>query len=1350
MSLAREAADRVWNAAERARAEEALREREAQLKLFVETSPASRAIFDTKMRYLAVSRRFVEDFHLHAAASDLIGQNLYEVVPDIPERWKAVHERCLSGSVERSENDLFTRADGTQEWLRWEMQPWLDRTGQVGGSVFTCEVITARKKAEDALSQSEQELRQTLETAPVGLVRNSRDLRYISVNSAYANIAGLPVERILGRQLVEVMGHEAFEVIRPYVECVLRGERVEYEAELPWSARGPRWIHVIYTPFVEQGEVTGWVASVADITDRKRGEQELAKDLTALTRMHGLSTRLLDENGLQPLLQEVMDAAVAISDAQLGTVQLIEGNTLRMAAHHGHDRRFLEFFSEAAMRESVSGEVMKRAARVVVEDVESSPIFTGSDSLGVLRGAGVRGVQSTPIVSRAGAMLGILTTQWTAPHAPAQRDLWRVDLLVRQAAELIERARNEEELRRSEERLRLATEHAEIGFWDVHPVNDVLTWPPLVKAMFGISPDAPVSMQDFYNGLHPEDREATSQGYAAAADPNRRALYDVEYRTIGKEDGIVRWVAAKGRGIFDAEGRCVRVIGTAIDITKRKTTESALVESEERLRKSEERFRLAQKAAGVGTFEWNIETGVNTWTPELEQLYGLPQGSFGGTQPSWESLVHLEDRANAMGKVEEAFQTGEPAGTEWRVLWPDSSIHWIAGRWQVFKDAAGKPLRMVGVNIDITARKAAEKAVRESLTKLEAALSGITDAVFIADADGKLIHTNEAFARYHRFKNTEECSQSISDWPNRSFLQIFLPDGTEAPPELWPLARALRGESAGSYEYTLRRKATGETWAGSYSFGPILAEDGGITGAVVVARDITERKRAERAIVESERQFRTLANAIPQLCWMANGDGWIFWYNERWYEYTGTTPAEMEGWGWESVHDPRVLPEVLQRWKRAIATGTPFEMVFPLKGADGGYRPFLTRIVPVRDDSGQIVFWFGTNTDITEQRKTEDALRDSQERLRLAQEAGGVGVWDWTPDTGEENFSDEMNRIYGLEPRTVRTYADWLSRVHPDDIAPMQEQRDTDIRERRPFNLTFRVYRSSGEVRWINAKGRATYNPSGHIAQVLGVNIDITDQKRIEEELRQSAAQIRQLNAELEARVQERTAQLQAANQELEAFAYSVSHDLRAPLRGIDGWSLALSEDYRDRLDERGQEYLNLVRSETQRMGLLIEDLLTLSRITRSEVRFAAVDLSAIATSVSARLLQRNIGRNIRFEIQPNLIVHGDERLLEIALTNLLENAVKFTGKKKEALIEVAATDRRTVMVRDNGTGFDMKYASTLFGAFQRLHKASEFPGTGIGLATVQRIIHRHGGRIWANAEPGTGARFLFTLGQDK
>jgi len=392
-----------------------------------------------------------------------------------------------------------------------------------------------------------------------------------------------------------------------------------------------------------------------------------------------------------------------------------------------------------------------------------------------------------------------------------------------------------------------------------------------------------------------------------------------------------------------------------------------------------------------------------------------------------------------------------------------------------------------------------------------------------------------------------------------------------------------------------------------------------------------------------------------------------------------------------------------------------------------------SRQVLVRNPSGSSAI-LEINRDITERKKTDRILRRQADLLDKAHDA----IFTWELGGSIEYWNHGAEELYGIsrQEATGRGSHDLLHTYHPEGMDHVVALLTQDGRWRGELTHTVgdrEIIVESLMTLVTEADGRTT---------VLEVNRDITDQKRAQEE-------IRQLNQELEQRVADRTAQLEASNKELEAFAYSVSHDLRAPLRGIDGWSMALLEDYGPKLDENGHKYLDRVRAETQRMGLLIDDLLKLSRLTRVELRYESVDLTTLARAITCRLRETEPNRNIDFTIQEGLSGIADAHLLEIVLVNLLNNAVKFTGPRAEARIEFGQNwhqDELVFYVRDNGVGFDMAYARTLFGAFQRLHKYTEFPGTGIGLATAQRVLRRHGGRIWADAKPNEGATFYFTI----
>ena len=375
---------------------------------------------------------------------------------------------------------------------------------------------------------------------------------------------------------------------------------------------------------------------------------------------------------------------------------------------------------------------------------------------------------------------------------------------------------------------------------------------------------------------------------------------------------------------------------------------------------------------------------------------------------------------------------------------------------------------------------------------------------------------------------------------------------------------------------------------------------------------------------------------------------------------------------------------------------------------------------------------------------TAQQLREGQTQLRIALRAARAATWQADFTTGVFHWSEELWPLFGLAPYSRKPgYDAWLETVHPADRSRIETNLGHPERLGEEFELEWRVKGPDLDApRWLISRGTVVRGDDGSPAQYFGVVFDITRIKRVE-------AEVHRLNADLEQRVADRTAALSAANEELESFAYAVSHDLRTPLRALMGMAAALREDHGEALPDSARHYLVAIDSAAQRMSGLVGGLLALSRDSLQPLQDDAVDLSSIAAEQLEELARGEPQRAVSLDIQPGIQARGDQRLLSAVVQNLVGNAWKYTARTPEARIRVHASlhdGQPWFCVSDNGTGFDAKQAGSLFRPFQRLHTQEDFPGIGIGLATVRRIVQRHGGRVDAEGVAGQGATFRFTL----
>lgn len=494
--------------------------------------------------------------------------------------------------------------------------------------------------------------------------------------------------------------------------------------------------------------------------------------------------------------------------------------------------------------------------------------------------------------------------------------------------------------------------------------------------------------------------------------------------------------------------------------------------------------------------------------------------------------------------------------------------------------------------------------------------------------------------------------------------------------------------------------------------------------------DVTERRKMEEELRNSSKYTRSLIEASLDPLVTIGPNGKITDVNAATEAVTGRARSELIGTDFSDyfTEPDKARAGYEQVFKEGFVRDYPLE----IRRADGHVTPVLYNAAVYRDEAGSIIGVFAAARDVTEKQRAEEVAAAERQRFNDVFETLPSYIILLSADY-HVTFANRVFRERFGESRGRRCYEYLFNRSEPCETCE-----------------TFTVFKTGAphHWEWLGPDGRTydihdfPFTERDGSKCILETGIDVTERKRAEEE-------VRQLNRDLEQRVEARTAQLTAANKELEAFAYSISHDLRAPLRAVDGFSQIIEEDYGPKLDVEGKRLLGVVRAETRKMGRLIDDLLSFSRTGRCEMNMTGIDMNGLARSIYNELTALNPGRNVDIRVGDLPAASGDQSMVRQALVNLMSNAVKFTRTRETAVIEISGEGRdveNVYAVKDNGVGFDMQYAHKLFNVFQRLHAAEEFEGTGVGLAIVQRIIHRHGGRVWAEGVAGQGAAFYFSL----
>jgi PAS domain S-box-containing protein len=586
----------------------------------------------------------------------------------------------------------------------------LEMVTTIGGQIGQ---FMARKRAEEAERAATQQLHIVTDGMAAPVTRCSRDLRYLWVSKPYADWIGRPPEEIVGRPIIDILGQEAFDQLRPHFEQVLAGRKAHYEEAVDYKGLGRRWINAVYTPtFDAAGVPDGWVAVVLDITARRQmeealrqSEQRLAAELAAMTQLHSLSTRLLPADNLKTALDDVLENAIVTSGADFGNIQLYNPHlgALEIVAQRGFQQDFLDYFRTVRVEDgSACAQAMQSGTRILIEDVELDPAYEPHRPVAAT--AGYRAVQSTPLQSRQGSILGMLSTHFRLPKRVSDRNQRFLDLYARHAADLIERLRSEEALRESEQRF--------ARFMEQLPG---LAWIKDLQGRYVYANDAAVKIfRCTRDGLYGKaDDEVFPPQTAAQFQANdRRALASETgvqlIETLEHEDGIVHHSVISKFPILGPEGSPAFVGGMAIDITDRLRAEEVLAESEERFRQLAENIKEVFWMADPQTTE------MLYISPAYEQVWGQSCQSLYEQPRSFLDAVHPDDRERVRLAAVEKHSRGEATDEEYRVVRPDDSVRWVRDRAFPVRDANGRVYRMVGIAEDITEKKRAEEDLKEA------------------------------------------------------------------------------------------------------------------------------------------------------------------------------------------------------------------------------------------------------------------------------------------------------------------------------------------------------------------------------------------------------------------------------------------------------------------------------------------------------------------------------------------------------------------------------------------------------------------------------------------------------------
>jgi len=825
-------------------------------------------------------------------------------------------------------------------------------------------------------------------------------------------------------------------------------------------------------------------------------------------------------------------------------------------------------------------------------------------------------------------------------------------------------------------------------------------------------------------GVHPDDLQKCIKIYNSAFD--RREKFSMEYRLRNFKNEY-SWIIDDGNPRYNSEGEFIGYIGFCLDITERK-------QAEDKINEANERFRKIYEDGPYGIVMADKDFKFIAANKMVCDITGYSEDELKFF--TFLDITYEEDKKKDIENVKKLISKEiNVYKTEKRYVRKDGKIIW--GKLTVTSNYSkdGEFMYNLGMIEDITEKKNSEEELKKISNRLNLAAASAQIGIWDWDIQNNILVWDELMYKLYGRKK-EDFGGAYEAW-----LNALHPDDSRASLEY--SQRALRGEIEYNTEFRIVWLDGNVKWI--KADGVVFRDkDGNAVRMVGVNYDITTRKNYEENLKKLTDRLNLATSAAQIGIWEIDLNKYTIVWDEISCKIYGVNQDTINNSysTWLNIMHPADRKGFLDYSEKILNKGGDINVEFRIIRKDGSIRWIKSKGEVVYDSKGKPLKMVGVNYDITDQKTSEESLRINEERLRQIVETSGVWVWEVDKE-GLYTFVSKMEEgILGYETEEL------IGKKHfYDFFAPeVKEELKKAAFEVFGKKQTFRNFENpnlhkNGSLVYLETSGMPLLDENGNLVGYRGADRDITEKRKVENE-------IRKLNEELELRVDERTSQLLEANRDLEAFSYSVSHDLRAPLRAISGFSGLLLEDYNNILDKEGQEYLEDIMRNAKNMANLIDDLLQLSRYGRKQLEKTEINMNHLIKSVfeeEKKILKNNV--ILKISDLPDVI--GDYTLIKQLVINLIANAIKFSSKNPNPEIEAGYTgsDKEiTYYIKDNGVGFDMKYAEKLFGVFQRLHKGDEFSGTGVGLAIVSRIIAKHNGKICAESKPGEGATFYFTI----